>query len=183
MGREKKADLISVLKKEMTSLNGAPKYASFDYTAKASGARLTDETARHLVQLNMSILQLYHQDHDMLTAIVPHLKGLTREAGQKLLDSTSRTLEKGIAADHDTYEYVEGLRGVKIHRETGEVYVMAVAVQKKVIGDPSTWRPVKHSALTIEQDKIKALLPSNGIRQYKNINIKTLKFHTEAIEL
>lgn len=164
------AQLIATI---ATSKKGA-KFASLTYRAQETG-----ELARHTLILGASTETLYKKDIAILEALLAGdtLSALDREAAQSVLDSRRESLDKGIGnndayTNKDTYTYIDGLPGVFMHKETGVVYVNALAEDKVVIEAGTPKKPVKSAPLTIAKNAIRQTLPSARFRTFrlKNVN-------------
>lgn len=76
------------------------------------------------------------------------------------------------AVEDPTYEHVKDdngnyIKGIKVHRETGDLYMYGLLLNKKVVV-PVERKPVKSRELTIAKNKIKKSLrlPVDRFRQY-----------------
>jgi hypothetical protein len=65
----------------------------------------------------------------------------------------------------DTYVSIPGVRGVKIHKETGQVYVAGAGVSKTVI-TPGVYPVVKSSAKTLAKNALLRGTPRAKWRQF-----------------
>lgn len=158
------------------------KFASFKYRAKGTG-----ELSKIVVILGAKTENLYKKDIEILTEMIPNLSGLAQEAAMKILKSRNESLLKGIgnndAYTHkDTYVYPVGLEGIRVHKETGEVYVNGLVEHKEVI-EPGEYKEVKSRPLTIEKKKIEKELPSGRYRMYVLRNIKRAALNGEVLEI
>ena len=172
---------VSALIASLATLKGA-RFVSFVYTAKTSG-----ETARHTVLLGADFRNLYEKDAETVAAMLPNLSGLELEAAQAVHSSLCVSLEGGIGENPaytaaDVYVSVPGLAGVKIHRETGELYVMGLAVSKDVMV-PGTFKEVKCKPLTLAKKAIEKGLRKSAIRQFAVSGLTTATLNGETIEL
>jgi hypothetical protein len=165
------------------------KFASLTYTTKETG-----ETAKYTLILGAKTEVLYQKDIVKLEAMLTEeLDTLTRQAALNILASRKESLEKGIGHNSayvhspekaDTYVQADGIPGIKIHKEMGVVYVMALSEDKVVLIEGTPRKPVKSKEITIAQDKIKRALPSGRIRQFtlKHVDRAALNGEVLVIE-
>ena len=148
------------------------KFASLTYRTESTG-----EVARHTLILGASTEVLYTKDiaklQDMLAG---EMEPMARVAAQTVLASRQKSLEVGIGnnpayvhapQNADTYVHAEGIKGVKLHKETGVVYVVALSEDKVVLVEGTPRKPVNSKPETIAKAKIEKLLPSARFRQFK----------------
>jgi hypothetical protein len=109
---------------------------------------------------------VYEEDVAILTHLMPTFKGIELEAAQEILAAKRKALRKGFT-DRNTYTYVKGAPGLKIHKATGAVHIIALAHDKKVIGKHSLWKKSNHGEMALAKMRIGDLLPSANIRQFK----------------
>lgn len=171
---------------EVLAASKGAKFASFVYTAKPSGARLTQETARHVVILGASTTALYRRDLEALAEIAPTLSGLEAEAAEKIAESRRVSLALGVGNNPDfngadAYTQTD-VKGVKIHNVTGELHVTGLVVRKDV-SEAATYRPVKSKPETLARQAVEKLLPSSKFRQFKLSGIAVAKLNGETLEL
>lgn len=176
---------MSNLLQALAGMEGA-RFASFIYTAKASGPRLTDETARHVLILGASTEALYRRDLEALAEIAPTLTGLEAEAAERIAESRRVSLALGVG-ENPAYTAADAyrptaVRGVKVHNVTGELHVTGLAVRKDVL-TPATYRTVKSKPETLARQAVEARLPSARFRQYKLSGVSVAKLNGETIEI
>ncbi len=157
------------------------KFASFTYRAKGTG-----ELAKVTIVLGASTESLYKRDLAALEIIHPTLTGLELEACAKIMASRRESLEKGIGnnsayTNADTYVYPVGLSGIRVHKETGALYVNGLIVDKKVI-EPGTYKEVKSRPLTLARNAIEKNLPSSKYRMYTLPNVLRAALNGEVLE-
>lgn len=160
------------------------KFASLTYRAKESG-----ELARHVVILGASTEVLYTKDIEILEDMVTRLTGIELTAANELLASRRQSLDKGIGnndayTNADTYVYAQGIPGVRIHKETGILYVSGLVESKKVI-EEGTHKKVNSSEKTIAKRKIEKTLPSGRYRLFRLTaeNVKRAACNGEVLEI
>lgn len=174
---------VSALISSLASLTAkGARFVSFVYTAKGTG-----ETARHTLLLGADIRNLYVKDAATLDALIPTLAGIELEAAQAVHSSLCVSLEGGIGNNPaytaaDVYVTIQGLAGVKIHKVTGELHVMALAVSKDVI-EAGTYKVVKSAPLTLAKKAIEKGLRKSAIRQFAVSGLTTATLNGETIEL
>jgi hypothetical protein len=176
---------MSALLELLAGMKGA-KFASFVYTAKPSGPRLTVEVAKHVLVLGASTHSLYLRDLEALAVIAPSLTGLEAEAAELIAESRRVSLAVGVGHNPaftgiDTYTPT-GVNGVKSHNETGELYVNGLAVSKAII-TVAEYRMVNSKPLTLARAAVEGRLPSSKFRQFKLSGITVAKLNGETLEL
>jgi hypothetical protein len=178
------------------------KFASFTYT-NAEG-----ETAVHTLILGADTRALYEKDiatvevmrSDIATA---HAAGslskaefeLQTQACEEILSSLAVSLSGGIgknpaythSADargegNETYMFVEGVEGVKIHRQTGVLYVNGLSERKVVLVEGVYKAPPKSAPLTLAKKAIDKGLRRGKFRQFKLSNVLDARMNGETIE-
>lgn len=145
------------------------KFVSFPYESKGTG-----EVANYLLNIGVSIENLYRKDITTLTDLLPTLTGDHLSVAQEILDSLNESLEKGIgnnsryvhsAENADTYTNLEGFPGVKVHNETGDIYVSGILVRKTVIVE-GTYKEVKSRPRTLIKKELEKGLRKSKYRQF-----------------
>ncbi len=169
----------------LAGMKGA-QFASFLYTAKASGPRLTEEVARHVVILGASTSALYLRDLEALAEIAPSLTGLEAEAAELIAESRRVSLAVGVGNNPD-YAAIDAytptaVQGVKVHNVTGELHVTGLAVRKDVV-TAATYRAVKSKPETLARRAVEERLPSARFRQFKLSGVTVAKLNGETLEL
>ncbi len=177
--------LLPILR-ELAKVVGA-KFAGITYTSKVSGKVLTAETAKHTIILGASTEELYKRDIPLLSAMLATLSGDALLAATELLDSRVASVELGVGntpeyTQADTYIHIDGLPGVKLHKDTGALYLSGLAHDKTVIV-PGTYRVVKSSPKTIAKDKIRKDLPSGRFRTFALSNVSRAALNGNVLEV
>ncbi len=162
-------------------------FASFNYTTKGTG-----ETAKYLMILGASVTNLYEKDIAKLVRYVSLLTRIGAQphvilAAQELLASRRESLDKGIGNNSaytqaDTYTHLDNLPGVKIHNETGELYISGLQERKEVIA-PGTYKKVNSAPKTLAKKKIEKALPSGRFRTLALGNITGARVRGHVLEL
>lgn len=145
-----------------TSRTGA-RFASFTYTAKKTG-----EKAKHRLALGVSVENAYKRDIAILSSIRPTLEGVAVQACDELIASLRTSLEKGIGNNPDytcADTYVHVAKGIKAHKETGEVYVSGFTLGKTVI-EKGVYPKANSSAKTLAKEALKKRMKSGRFRQF-----------------
>jgi hypothetical protein len=147
---------------ELTSTKSA-RFVSFTHQSKGTG-----EIARHTIRFGASIEKAYRADLAKLEKLAPSLSGVTLEACNELIASFRESLTKGVGNNSaftcaDVYASIA--KGVKVHKQTGEIYVSGFSRQKKVIQEGAK-KSVKSSAKTIAKNKLRESLLSGKFRQF-----------------
>jgi len=162
-------------------------FVNFKYRAKGTG-----EVSRVQLILGASTETLYKKDVEKLNDLLQSLSASGAaphviQAARELMDSRLESLRVGIGnnsayTNADTYEYLDGFKGVRIHRDTGELYVSGLVQSKEVIV-PGIHKVVKSSEKTIAKRKIENELPSGKFRLYKLDNVIRAALNGEVLEL
>jgi hypothetical protein len=167
----------------LSQVKGA-KFVSFTYTAKASG-----EVAKHTLILGASTETLYQKDLARLTRmrglLVAIKAGMALEAVDAIIASRMKSLEVGIGkredyTNRDTYTHVTA--GVKVHTETGAVYVSGLA-HHKTVHVAGTYKTVNSRPLTIMKSRVERMLPSSRFRTFAIDNLSRVAANGEVLEL
>lgn len=159
------------------------KFANFLYRVKKTG-----ELSRYHLILGASTETLYQKDVVKLEAMLPTLKGIEFEAASAILNSRKESLTVGIGNNSkytcaDVYVDVDGVPGVKIHKETGYLYVTGLCESKTVVEEGEPQPPVKSKPLTIAKRKIEKELPSARFRQFILKRVTKATMNGETLEL
>ena len=178
-------------------------FASFVYKAKGSG-----QTHKYLLILGASTKNLYDKDIDILEDMLRDLAGATDSieytAADSILASRRQSLAKGIGnndayAHKDTYTHMNNMPGVKIHNETGELYISGLvenvsevrdlvltAKEKDFIEKAKVEKARKKAArrpLTIAKDDIRKVLPSDRFADFKLSEVSVAKASGDTLIL
>jgi len=151
------------------------------------------ELARHTLILGASTVKLYEKDIAKLEAMLAgDMEPMARAAAEKVLASRRQSLEKGIGnndaythgpAQGDTYVHVDSIPGVKIHKDTGVVYVMALTENKVVLEPGTPKKPVNSKPETLAKKAIEAMLPSARLRQFTLSHVARAAMNGEVLEV
>lgn len=127
-----------------------PTFVSFLYQKKTTG-----EVSRYTINFGIDYRNAAEHDRNALLAYTP--KGdLEIQAKEEMLKSLTETLEEGVSSAYtqkDTYETIA--KGIKQHKETGEVYVSGFVHSKDQVEPPTKEeKPVKSRPLTLAKKAI-----------------------------
>lgn len=171
---------------EVTGLLGAgkgAKFASVTYRTKES-----HELAKYSIILGASTEVLYQKDIAQLDELYPTLEAdLDKLACKAIRDSREESLTLGIGNNTkytcaDTYVDAEGIPGVRIHKETGTLYVTGLVEHKTVI-EAGVYKHVNSKPLTIAKRKIEKTLPSGRFRLLIIKRVKRIAAMGEVLEI
>jgi hypothetical protein len=147
---------------ELTS-NKSTRFVSFTHQSKGTG-----EIARHTIRFGASIENAYRKDLAKLEKLALSLSGVALEACNELIASLRESLTKGVG-NNSAYTsadvYASIAKGVKVHKETGEIYVSGFS-RAKVTLQAGVEKKVKSSEKTIAKNKLRRLLLSGKFRQF-----------------
>lgn len=161
--------------------NGA-RFISFLYSAKGTG-----EVAVHNVLFGVSIANAYKRDLAILENKVNTLEGVYHLACSELVESFRESLVKGIG-NNSAYTckgvYAPVSKGIKVHNETGDIYISGFIMSKQVI-EPGVYKTVKSSEKTIAKNQLRKALKSSRFRQYvlAASNIAGIKANGKVLEI
>lgn len=151
-------------------------FATFTYKKKETG-----EIAKYNVILGASTHTLYKKDVPVLERLTKLLRAIKAQdhvikAADELLASRRQSLQKGIGNNDaytqaDTYDYVAGLEGVRVHKETGDIYVACLVNRKEVITAGAPYKKVNSAPKTIAKNRIKYMIPSGRFRTFALDNV------------
>ena len=171
-----------VLLDSLSKITGVS-FVSFVYTTKGTG-----EKARYVLNVGANKENLYRKDVAVLTELLPTLDAGSPEflAATELLISRNTSLEVGIGnnpryTNADTYTAIRNTPGVKIHNETGELYVTGLLNRKDTITEGAPRKKVNSSAKTIAKRKIEKTLPSGGFRQFSLDQVSVARMNGDTL--
>lgn len=142
-------------------------------TLKGYKSATSGEVADHQIVFHMSYQSALEKSIAALEAIIPS-DDLEATAKSELLASYGKSLDKvkseplEVVGDH--YDRVlnadgEHIKGIKVHRESGELHLFGLALRKTVLV-PGTYKEVKSRPLTIAKDRLRKGLPVEKFRQF-----------------
>jgi hypothetical protein len=163
-------------------------FATFVHTAKETG-----EIAKYSIILGADTHTLYQKDVKKLERVIRWLKRINAAphvilAAEETLASRLESLTKGVGnnsayTNADTYDYIDGLPGVRIHRETGALYVSGLLNSKVVIQDGAPRKKVNSAPKTIAKNRLKYILPSGRFRLFALANVTRAAINGDVLEL
>lgn len=177
---EKATKVIALVQK---ALNNTPTGVSFcsikNYTNQQG------EVANHLFNIGASYENAKKKDIEFLT----NLDVTTMEwqsamadvivAKQQLINNLVKPDAVKSQAQKDAYFHLNN--GLKVHCETGEIYVFGMRVSKTII-TPIEYKEVNSSKLTIAKNELRKLMKSTKYRQFIfQLNGMTIKASGEEI--
>jgi hypothetical protein len=174
------AELVGVV----GQLKGA-KFASVVYTAKRNG-----EKARHTIILGCDYLAMLEKDMTTATEMLASLSGTEKLACEEIIASLAKSIHCLVTGERnddntcvDTYVHIQGVSGVKVHKETGEMYVAGMAQAKVVLEAGTPDKPVKSSDKTLAKRHIEKSLRKSHYRTFSLLQVATVKLNGETLEI
>lgn len=154
--------------------NKSPRFVSLTYAAKGTG-----EVARHTIRIGASVENAYKADIRSLEKVRPSLAGVALLACDELLASFRESITKGVG-NNSAYTckdvYVSIAKGIKVHKETGEVHLTGFG-RSKVTLKEGTYKTVNSAEKTIAKKKLQKNLLSGKFRQFVLPNIASAKMN------
>lgn len=137
------------------------------------------------MRLGASVEAAYKKDIETLSRLAPKLGGVDAQACAELLASLRESVEKGVG-NNSAYTcadtYVNVTRGVKVHKETGEVHVTGFT-RSKVVLEEGTYKSVKSSEKTIARNKLRKGLLSGKFRQFVLPNVESARLNGNTLTM
>ena len=126
------------------------KFVSFLYTSKGTG-----ETSRYQINFGIDYHNAVQADKEALNAYSPQ-NDLEVEAKAQMMKSMTETLTEGVSSSYtqqDTFDNIG--KGIRQHRETGEIYLYGFVQSKEQIAPPTNpKKPVNSRPLTLAKKNI-----------------------------
>jgi hypothetical protein len=142
------------------------------------------EVANHVVNLNVSYDNAKKKDIDYLTDLdVSTLdnkglgKDLMEQARQALLGALISPNKARSEGQKNAYTHI--CNGVKVHNETGEIFIYAMAHSKKVLIE-GNYPTVNSKPLTIAKNLIRKTMKSTKYKHFKLKNTLAAKVNGET---
>lgn len=164
-----------------SKVKGARFFALNGYVAKTTG-----EVANHVLNLNVSYANAQAKDLEYLKNLdVATLdskglgKDLMEQAKQALIGSIIAPSKARSEGQINAYTHI--CNGIKVHNETGDIYIHAMAHSKNVLIE-GTYKEVKSAPLTIAKNIIKKELKHTKYRNFKLSNTLAAKINGETLE-
>jgi hypothetical protein len=130
------------------------------------------DRAIYTMFVGFDLERLYKKDVETLEDMLTREKDEERiEAMQAILESLRTSLEKGIGNNPaytkaNTYESIAP--GIKVHKETGDVYICGMVTNKEVLEVIKDRKPVNSARKTIVKNQVRReLLLSAMYREFK----------------
>jgi len=108
-------------------------------------------------------------------------KQLLKEAQNALIASQLKPNVNRSKAQTEAYTRIKGASQIKVHNETGCIYLEGYVVKKEVL-KKGEYKTVNSRPLTIAKNTIKKGMRASKIRQYKLTNLSSLKLGGNTIE-
>jgi hypothetical protein len=180
------ASLISVA--ELVGIVGTAKgvrFISLTHTAKRNG-----EIARHTILIGCDYGHMLATDLATATEMLPSLSGIEAIACQEIIDSLSKSIACAAAGivnpDYtcaDVYVHLQGVKGVKVHKDTGEMYLEGMSQAKVVLEAGTPDKPVKSSDKTLAKRHIEKSLRKSHYRTFSLAAVKGCRVNGEVLEI
>ena len=147
------------------------------------------EVANHLLNVGIDFYGAKNKDIETLKAFdiekneieFTQPKPLILEAITSLLNEYQNPNENRVNGQKDTYTHI--CTGVKVHNETGQIYIYAFRQHKTVIVE-GTYKEVKSKPITLAKNEVKKkMLRTGKFTQFILSQITTLKANGETIEI
>ena len=162
---------------------GSAKFASFTHVAKSNG-----EIARHTVILHADYGKVLDASLAQAMEMLPTLAGVDALACQEVIDSLNNSISCRMLEiqnpDYtckDVYVHPMGLDGVRVHKDTGEIYIDVLTQNKVVLQAGTERKPVKSSDKTIAKRKISSQLRQSKYRTFALNGIGAIKMDGETL--
>lgn len=178
----KAAEVINLARKAVSvSPTGVSFFHLLNYKSTESG-----EVANHLINVGVSYENAVAKDINFLASLDVRAfewKSPITDiefAKSELLASLIKPNQNRSEGQKDAYTVIMG--GVKVHNETGLLYVFGYSVKKEVLVE-GTYKQVKSSSLTIAKNEIRKFMKSTKYRQFKIDVGNQLKCVGETVEI
>jgi len=140
------------------------------------------EVSNNLVNVGASLTSAKAKDIETLQGLdVTTLGGdtiLLEKARVELINSFIKPNENRSNGQIDAYTIVA--KGIKVHNETGEIYIFGLRNSKTII-EQGVYPTVNSRALTLAKNQLKKDLKSNKFTQYKLSSTATLRMNGEEL--
>jgi len=177
----KAMQVINLVKNAVSnSITGVSFFSIKNYTNKSG------EVSNSLINVGIDYIKSKQQDIDFLKNI--NLNDYTFKSPIDLIKDARLDLIVSLTSPDEnrskgqTEAYTNIFSGVKVHNETGLLYVWGYRVNKTVIKE-GEYKTVKSSPKTIAKNELKKLLKTNKFTQYAIEIGNTIKAQGETIEL
>lgn len=177
----KAMQVINLVKNAVSnSITGVTFFSVKNYTNSSN------EVSNNLINVGINYEKSKEQDLEFLKNIklsdyeFKSPNDVLNEAKKELIESFIKPNENRSNGQKDAYTNI--FSGVKVHNETGVLYVYGYRVNKTVIKE-GEYKTVKSSPKTIAKNELRKLLKTNKFTQYAIEVGNTLTAKGETIEL
>jgi hypothetical protein len=167
------------------------------------------EKSKYVINLNVDYERVYRDDLEMLEDLLMSVKTILEwntltaeeradkeldvQALEELIKSVKNSLEKGIG-NNDAYtqkdvEFIyfqtcdgKHIPNIKMHPDTGQVYVKGFLINKVVVEAGEPKKPTKSRPLTIKKDHYRKMMKISKIREFKLDSADRARLNVETIE-
>jgi hypothetical protein len=140
------------------------------------------EVSNNVVNVGASLSNAKAKDVETLKGLdVTTLGGdsiLLEKARVELINSFLSPNENRSNGQIDAYTIVGS--GIKVHNETGEIYIFGLRTRKEVVAE-GVYPVVNSRPLTIAKNQLRKLLKSNGFTQYKLSATSVIRLNGEEL--
>lgn len=179
----KALQVINAIKKAIeSSITGVSFVSIRNYTNKQN------EVSNNLINVGIKYESAKAKDIEFLTHLnlntIENRKStleLLEEARHVLIEAFKNPNENRSNGQIEAYTHI--LPGVKVHNETGILYVYGYREQKTVLVKGEDKKPVKSAALTIAKDELRKLLKTGKFTQYALEVGNEIRANKETLEL
>jgi hypothetical protein len=178
---DKATKVIITLKK---AINNSPNGISFvsinNYTNSAN------EVSNNLLNIGIKYSNQKAKDIEFLKDLNIYEMNFNsslidiEKARIQLIESFIKPNENRSQGQIETYTHI--CEGLKIHNETGLLYVFGYRLTKTILSE-GEYKEVKSSALTIAKNELRKLLKTSKYKQFQIEVGNTLKANKETLEL
>lgn len=143
-----------------------------------------DELASILINIGVSYEKAKQKDIEFLNNLdITELntdidKALLKQAKDELLQSLNKPSENRSNAQKEAYTYIT--TGLKVHNDTGEIFVTGMQVRKTQIEENNTLADTR-KPLTKAKDFLREQMKSTQYRQYKVGQFKQITVNKEIL--
>lgn len=170
---------------QLSGVSGV-KFVSFTYTSKGTG-----ETSRYVFNIGASFTRAYEKDAEFVRGRLeslrktPGVDPVEIKATEEVLASLEKSLEVGVGNNpnytaKDTYIQTN-IPGVKIHKGTSALHVNGFLVSKTVL-EKGVYKVVNSRPKTIFKNKLRKMLRTGKIRQFRLPNVGSARINGDTIE-
>jgi hypothetical protein len=144
------------------------------------------EEANHLINIGASYEKAKQKDIEFLRQLNVNSfeskldKTLLEQARIELIDSFVAPQKSRSEGQINAYTNI--VSGIKVHNETGEIYVYGYRERKEIIIE-GTYPIVNSKALTIAKNELRKLLKTGKFTQYVLKNVSYIKANGETLEM